>query len=142
MQHAAAVVTIEIDFVGIGNYAELREIKMRVPALQWIERPRHLLHDFLKCPLALREFQAVAKVEIAVLGQHGQHVRVESDVALFKGKKPECEANHVACIEVAYEHRPGFLRSDRQSHRRNITVVEAPDFLLDGTDLAEILDGL
>ena len=68
--------TVKIRLVAPNDYPETSDIQMGVTDLQWVEGPLHQMKAANDRVVALREFEAAAYAQVAVLREYGKHVRV------------------------------------------------------------------
>src|SRR5689334_3670615 len=91
VQKARRVSSVKIDQVAIGNNTQTAEIKIRVEALQRVERPGHLCDPLGKDKVSLCAFQPVSQTMVSILGLYSEHMRVMRCSPVLVTDKTICE---------------------------------------------------
>jgi hypothetical protein len=73
---------------------------------------------------------------------HGQHVRVEIDVAAARARHREREADHVGTREGTHDLASDFIGDHEHAERDQFGVGKVPDFFLEGNASAKIFDAV
>src|SRR5208282_4787874 len=125
--------------------SQLLDIQMRVLDLQGIEGPLHQLKATSQRILALVKLQAAPEPPVAIALAHGQHLRVQVELAVPRGRDCKCEGNQffshaffpaffltVASRWIANEgsyNLPADLRGDNEHADGNqFRIRELPHF--------------
>ena len=88
---------------------------------------------------------------MAICVEHGQHVRVDGRLSVLTAEKSEGEADQLLffilifnVVEIVVEGTDKNiacrLEGNRHRERQSIVVCHTPHFLLDGFQLAEVVD--
>src|SRR5271157_4943902 len=148
MQHAGSFRPVEVHLIVIVNYDQLGKVEVRVPALQRIDGPRHLMNAHGHGPLALRLLQPRAQIRMPICIEHRQHVGVKRRLPVLAAEESEGEADHLVLIFILIliegpdENIARRLEGNGQREGQGVLVRHPPDFFLDCFQLAEVVDAL
>src|SRR6266496_3700753 len=115
-------------------------MEMRIPALQRIEGPRHLVKSHRHRALPLRLLQPRAEIQMPVRTEHRQQVRMDRRLPMFPSQKPERKPDQLVLIECPHKNVARSLVGNGQRERHAVLIGHSPHFLLHGLQLAEIVD--
>src|SRR5258708_3970440 len=114
---------------------------MGVADLQRIEGPLHQIEASGDGVVALGELEAAADAGVAVLGQDGQHVRVEVGFAVTVAGQRHGETDQGVAIECSDYLAADALRHYKDTPGDDVAIAVAPDFDLENDAALEVFEG-
>src|SRR5258708_39585087 len=105
---------------------------MGVADLQRVEGPFHQIEAPGYGVVALGELETAADAGVAVLGQNGQHVRVEVRLAVAIARQRHGETNQVITGKRSYDLAADALRHHKDTAGDGSAVPLSPHFDLRG----------